>query len=128
MEPLLQLRNITHVYPTGVIANNNVSLNIKRNTIHAIVGENGAGKTTLMKIIFGILTPQEGSIIFKGKFIKLHSPNDAINLGIGMVHQHLMLAPELTVAENIVLGVEPKKGKLFFGGDRCIEITREIAQ
>ncbi len=79
-------------------------MEVERNTIHAVVGENGAGKSTLMKIIFGITHAQEGEILYKGKPAKYRNPNDAIAAGIGMVHQHLMLAPDLSVAENMILG------------------------
>ena len=107
-EKLIEVKNITKRFP-GVVANDKVNLSIEEGEIHAIVGENGAGKSTLMNIIYGLYEPTEGEILFKGKPIKINSPLDAINLGIGMVHQHFMLVPSFTVAENIVLGTEPRK-------------------
>lgn len=88
-------------------ANQDVSLTVERGTIHAIVGENGAGKSTLMKILYGLYEPTSGEIFINGKRAQIHSPTDAIRLGIGMVHQHFMLVPTLSVAENIILGDEP---------------------
>jgi simple sugar transport system ATP-binding protein len=110
------------------VANRGVSLAVERNTIHAVVGENGAGKSTLMKILFGMLQPQEGEIFYKGHRIHLRSSHEAIRLGIGMVHQHLMLAPELSVAENMILGVEPRWGRLFLDTRRAQEITTRVSQ
>jgi len=92
------------------------------------VGENGAGKTTLMKVIFGIEQAQEGEIFFKGEKVNIRSPHDAIRIGIGMVHQHLMLAPDLTVAENMVLGNEPRRARLFLDTERAVEITRRVSE
>lgn len=107
---ILKLENITKIYGNGVLANNNINLDIKKGEIHAIVGENGAGKSTLMKIIFGMEQPNKGSIYLKGEKIKIDNANRAIELGIGMVHQHFMLLPSFTVTQNIILGMEPKKG------------------
>jgi ABC-type uncharacterized transport system ATPase subunit len=92
-------------------ANSNVSLSVEEGTIHALVGENGAGKSTLTKIIYGMHQPTSGEMIIKGKTVRFSSPREAINAGIGMVHQHFMLVPELSVAENIILGNE--QGRLF---------------
>ncbi len=128
METILEAKNIFKVYENGVIANRGVSVGVERNTIHAIVGENGAGKTTLMKIIFGIEHAQGGEIFFKGERVNVRSPHDAIRMGIGMVHQHLMLAPDLTVAENMVLGNEPRRIRLFLDTDKAIEITRQVSE
>jgi simple sugar transport system ATP-binding protein len=128
VETILEAKNILKVYENGVIANRGVSVAIERNTIHAIVGENGAGKTTLMKIIFGIEHAQGGEIFFKGEKVNVRSPHDAIRMGIGMVHQHLMLAPDLTVAENMVLGNEPRRIRLFLHTDRAVEITRQVSE
>ncbi len=110
MNPILEVKDIVKVYPNGVVANRGVSLKVEPGTIHALVGENGAGKSTLMKIVFGLERPDEGEIYFKGKKVKIFDSHEAIKLGIGMVHQHLMLAPDLTVAENLFLGIEPRKG------------------
>ncbi|MBA7564322.1 Vitamin B12 import ATP-binding protein BtuD [subsurface metagenome] len=128
METILEAKNILKVYENGVIANRGVSVAVEENTIHAIVGENGAGKTTLMKIIFGIEQSQEGEIIFKGEKVQIRSPHDAIRKGIGMVHQHLMLAPDLSVAENMILGKEPLRARLFLDTDRAVEITRQVSE
>jgi len=128
MENILQVKNITMVYPTGVIANKDVSMDVKKNSIHAIVGENGAGKSTLMNVIFGKIHPQEGEVLYKGEKVSFKNPNYAIKAGIGMVHQHLMLAPDLTVAENMILGIEPRKGKIFLDTVNALEITREVSQ
>lgn len=127
MGVILSVRNIVKVYPNGVVANKGVSLDIEEGTIHAIVGENGAGKTTLMKIIFGIEEPQEGKIFYKGKEIKIKNPYDAIKIGIGMVHQHFMLANDLTVYENLLLGIEPKRG-VFLDTKKAIEITKKVSE
>ena len=107
---ILAMRNIVKIYPNGVVANKDANLSVKEGEIHALVGENGAGKSTLMKILFGIEQPTEGGIFLHGKEIHLKSPLDAIDHGLGMVHQHFMLVESMTVAENIVLGAEPTKG------------------
>lgn len=127
MGSILEFKGILKIYPDGTVANRNVSMEVEENTIHAVVGENGAGKTTLMKILFGITQCQGGEILFKGKPLQIKSPNEAIASGIGMVHQHLMLAPDLSVAENIVLGVEPRRFKLFLDYSRALEIAREVS-
>lgn len=126
-EKLIEVKNITKRFP-GVVANDKVNLSIEEGEIHAIVGENGAGKSTLMNIIYGLYEPTEGEILFKGKPIKINSPLDAINLGIGMVHQHFMLVPSFTVAENIVLGTEPRKNKIFMDYEKAISITEELSR
>ncbi|HBZ09652.1 MAG TPA: ABC transporter ATP-binding protein [Bacillus bacterium] len=118
MAALLEMKNIHKVYPNGTVANRGVNLEVHEGEIHALVGENGAGKSTLMKILFGLETPTEGEVIFKGQKVHFHGPRDAISQGLGMVHQHFMLAPSLTVSENIVLGDEPRKGFLHLFRDR----------
>jgi len=128
MSTILEVEKILKVYPDGVIANRDVSLEVENNTIHAVVGENGAGKSTLMKIIFGITSPQEGTIRFHGKEVHFKSPNDAIKNGIGMVHQHLMLASDLTVAENMVLGIEPRKRRLFLDQEETLKISKKVSE
>lgn len=105
MTPWLELRNITKRFP-GTLANDRISLDVKKGEIHAILGENGAGKTTLMNILYGMYQADEGEIVVDGKILDINSPIDAINSGIGMVHQHFMLVPVFTVAENIMLGEE----------------------
>jgi simple sugar transport system ATP-binding protein len=103
------LRGITKRYP-GVVANSDINLSVRRGHVHAIVGENGAGKSTLMKTLYGMHKPDEGEIEINGAPVAFSSPADAIRAGIGMVHQHFMLADNLTVLENIVLGAEPTRG------------------
>ncbi len=110
-ETILEMRDITKRFP-GVIANHRISFELKVGEIHAILGENGAGKTTLMNILFGLLQPDEGEIYLYGKKVTFRSPLDAINMGIGMVHQHRKLVPAHTVIENIVLG-HPRAGKVL---------------
>jgi ABC-type uncharacterized transport system ATPase subunit len=107
--PLLELRGITKRFP-GVVANDHVDFALTKGEVHALLGENGAGKSTLMNILYGLYTPDEGEVLMQGKPVAIHSPREAIDLGIGMVHQHFMLIPVMTVAENIVLGVEPHRG------------------
>ncbi len=102
----VEMRHIYKAWP-GVIANDDVNLSVRQGEIHALVGENGAGKTTLMNILYGLIKPTSGEILVDGKLVHISGPRDAIRLGIGMVHQHFMLIPPLTVAENIVLGYEP---------------------
>ena len=109
-EPLaVQLKGITKRFP-GVVANSDIALDVRKGTIHAIVGENGAGKSTLMKILYGVQAPDEGTITINGTRVELKSPTEAIKVGIGMVFQHFMLADNLTVLENVVLGAEQLHG------------------
>ncbi len=105
----VELRGITKRFP-GVVANRDIEISVRQGSVHAIVGENGAGKSTLMKILYGMERPDEGSILVGGREVTFSSPADAINAGVGMVHQHFMLADNLTVLENVVLGREPTKG------------------
>jgi simple sugar transport system ATP-binding protein len=109
MTNAVQLTGITKRFP-GVVANADVNITVRPGTVHAIVGENGAGKSTLMKILYGMQRPDEGTIQVDGAEVSFHSPADAIKVGIGMVHQHFMLADNLTVLENVVLGNEPRAG------------------
>lgn len=104
--PVLELREITKVFP-GVLANDRVSLKLERGEIIALLGENGAGKSTLMNVVYGLLSNDGGEILVDDRLVKIKSPRQAIDLGIGMVHQHFMLVEPLTVTENIVLGREP---------------------
>ncbi|PUU91947.1 nucleoside ABC transporter ATP-binding protein [Halanaerobium congolense] len=106
---ILDMQNITKIFP-GVKANDNVNLSIKKGEIHALVGENGAGKTTLMNVLYGLYDPEGGQVFYEGNKVNVDGPQDAIDLGIGMVHQHFMLVDPLTVTENIILGNEPRKG------------------
>ncbi|RTE09117.1 ABC transporter ATP-binding protein [Paenibacillus whitsoniae] len=107
--PVVELRGITKRFP-GIVANDAISLKLRKGEIHALLGENGAGKSTLMNIVFGLYQPDEGHILVQGKEVAIDSPNRAIELGIGMVHQHFKLVQPFTVTENIILGMEPKKG------------------
>ena len=105
----IEMVNITKRFP-GIIANDNITLQLKRGEIHALLGENGAGKSTLMSVLFGLYQAEEGVIKKDGKEVKINNPNDANDLGIGMVHQHFKLVQCFTVLENIILGVETTKG------------------
>lgn len=111
-DEVLRMEQITKVYGNGVVANKDVDFNLRRGEIHALMGENGAGKSTLMNILFGLEQPSRGQIILNGKEVKLDNSAKALALGIGMVHQHFMLVPSLTVAENLILGNEPTRGIL----------------
>lgn len=110
MDYAIEMLNITKEFP-GIRANDNVTIQVKKNTVHALLGENGAGKSTIMSILFGLYQPTSGTIKVKGKEVQIHNPNIANDLGIGMVHQHFKLIECFTVTENIILGMEPK-GKL----------------
>lgn len=107
--PVVELNNITKRFP-GIVANDAISLKLMKGEIHALLGENGAGKSTLMNILFGLYQPDEGFIKVQGNEVSIDNPNRAIELGIGMVHQHFKLVQPFTVTENIILGMEPKKG------------------
>ncbi|PEI84282.1 ABC transporter ATP-binding protein [Bacillus toyonensis] len=112
MEYVIEMNNITKVFP-GIVANDDITLQVKQGEIHALLGENGAGKSTLMNVLFGLYQPEQGEIKIKGKTVKITNPNIANDLGIGMVHQHFMLVHNFTVTENIILGNElKKKGKI----------------
>ena len=124
---VVQMKGITKVYPNGVAANQGVDFFLRRGEIHALMGENGAGKSTLMKMLFGLEQPTSGEIWVNGEKLSLTSPTVAISHGIGMVHQHFMLVPSLTVAENMVLGMAPRKG-LFLDHQKAVEITKEYAE
>ncbi len=126
MRPLIDLINIDKVYSNGVVANNGVNFSVKKGEIHALVGENGAGKSTLMKILYGIEKPTEGEIWVNGEQKQFNSSIDAIAATIGMVHQNFMLVPSFTVAENVVLGDEPRKNGLI-DRDAVIKITKDLS-
>src|SRR5574337_523640 len=110
--PRLQMRGITKRYP-GVVANDRIDLDVKAGEIHALLGENGAGKTTLMNSLYGLARPDEGEILLDGQSVNISGPSDAIARGISMVHQHFMLVPVLTVAENVILGDEPLEARFI---------------
>jgi general nucleoside transport system ATP-binding protein len=124
--PLLELRGITKQFP-GVVANDHVDLELVKGEVHALLGENGAGKSTLMNILYGLYHPDEGEIRLNGSPLRIDAPRAAIDNGIGMVHQHFMLIPVLSVAENIVLGVEPHSGP-FIDLDTARERVGELSQ
>jgi simple sugar transport system ATP-binding protein len=115
MPPVLEARGIVKRFP-GVLANDHVNFTLERGEVHALLGENGAGKSTLMNVLYGLYQPDDGQILVNGQPVRFHDPNDAIARGIGMVHQHFMLIPVFTVAENITLGVESTDGRLGFLG------------
>jgi ABC-type uncharacterized transport system ATPase subunit len=125
--PVLELRGITKQFP-GVLANDHVDFDLKRGEVHALLGENGAGKSTLMNILYGLYSADEGEIIVNGKTVAFSSPHDAIEQGIGMVHQHFMLIPVMTVTENIVLASEPTTGRVFLDYDGARKRVEEISQ
>ena len=122
----LEMRSITKRFP-GVVANDGISFDLRKGEIHALLGENGAGKSTLMNILYGLYQPDEGEILLDGRPIQITNPRVAIQHGIGMVHQHFMLVPTLTVAENIVLGQEQQRGA-FIDVKRPADRIREIAR
>ncbi|MFM8366952.1 MAG: ATP-binding cassette domain-containing protein, partial [Candidatus Nanopelagicaceae bacterium] len=118
MSVSVELRHISKRFP-GVVANKDVSLKVQSGSVHALVGENGAGKSTVMKILYGMQRPDGGEILVNGQQVNFKNPNEAIEAGIGMVHQHFMLADNFTVLENIILGSEPKKsGQIDFNEAR----------
>jgi ABC-type uncharacterized transport system ATPase subunit len=130
----LEARGITKAFP-GVLANDHVDFQLEKGEIHALLGENGAGKTTLMNILYGLYHPDEGEIYVNGEKVEMDSPSDAIKLGIGMVHQHFMLVPVMTVAENMMLGMESSTpgsrwlGPLSFLDRRKVESEiRELSE
>lgn len=125
---VIEMKDIEKIYPNGVAANKGINFCVKKGEIHALMGENGAGKSTLMKILFGIEQPTSGEIYVNGKKEVLYSPQYAITKGIGMVHQHFMLVPSLTVAENIVLGMAPRKNGCFIDFKKAVALTLESSE
>jgi ABC-type uncharacterized transport system ATPase subunit len=124
--PALEMRGITKRFP-GVLANDHIDLEVRPGEIHALLGENGAGKSTLMNILYGLLTPDEGEVRLGGQSVHLAGPNDAIAQGIGMVHQHFMLVPVFTVAENVVLGTETMANPILLDTHKADQRIRELA-
>ena len=130
MAPAVELRGITKAFP-GVVANDHIDFSAEVSEIHGLLGENGAGKTVLMNILYGLYRPDEGKILVKGEEVAMDSPATAMRQGIGMVHQHFMLVPSLTVAENIILGREPTingvlldRARMLKDVDECCQIYR----
>jgi ABC-type uncharacterized transport system ATPase subunit len=124
---VLEMRGITKRFP-GVVANDQVDFDLRKGEVHALLGENGAGKSTLMNILYGLYKPDEGEILSRGQKVSFHSAKDAIDRGIGMVHQHFMLIPVMTVAENIVLATEPTTAGVLLDYDEAVEEVREISE
>ncbi len=124
--PALEMRGITKRYP-GVVANDRIDLDLRAGEIHALLGENGAGKTTLMNVLYGLARPDEGQILIDGTPVHIAGPADAIRRGISMVHQHFMLVPVLTVAENLVLGQETMANPVFLDRREAARRIRELA-
>jgi len=125
MSKVIELKGIGKKYP-GVVANRDVEVSVEKGTIHAIIGENGAGKSTLMKILYGMVKPDTGTIAINGQIEKIKSPQDSIALGVGMVHQHFMLADNATVLENIILGSEPTNAGFIIDFKKSREKLLEI--
>ena len=127
MANVLELHGITKRFP-GVLANDHIDIALREGSILALLGENGAGKTTLMNILYGLYKPDEGKILVRGQEVEIHGPNDAIARGIGMVHQHFMLIPVMTVTENVMLGVEPTRNGVILDRAKVAARIREISE
>ena len=127
MEPIVEFSGVCMDFP-GIRANDDVNLSIRRGEIFALVGENGAGKSTLMNILYGILTPTAGQVRIKGETVTHFSPKYSMDQGVGMVHQHFMLVPSFTVAQNIVMSREPRKMGIFFDEDAANEAVRSLTK
>jgi simple sugar transport system ATP-binding protein len=123
---VLEMRHVTKRFP-GIVANDDISFDLREGEVHALLGENGAGKSTLMNILYGLYHPDEGEILIKGKPVRLGSPSAAIDAGVGMVHQHFMLIPVMTVAENIVLAQEPTTAGVFLDIAEAERRVKEIS-
>jgi ABC-type uncharacterized transport system ATPase subunit len=124
---VLEMRGITKRFP-GIVANDQVDFDLRKGEVHALLGENGAGKSTLMNILYGLYRADEGEIRMNGKAVTFGSAKDAIDRGIGMVHQHFMLIPVMTVAENIVLEAEPRKAGVLLDYDAAVERVQDISK
>jgi simple sugar transport system ATP-binding protein len=121
------MRGITKTFP-GVVANDKIDFAVEKAEVHGLLGENGAGKTVLMNILYGLYQADAGRISVNGKEVEMDSPSTAIKLGIGMVHQHFMLVPSLTVAENIILGKELTKNKMFLDMNRTLNEVKDFCE
>ncbi len=126
-ETVIKLEHVTKEFP-GVLANDDISFEVHKGEIFALVGENGAGKSTLMNILYGIYPPTNGDVYIRGEKVETFSPKQAISMRVGMVHQHFMLVPSFTVAQNIVLSREPRRFGLFFDNRRAEKITQELVE
>ena len=124
---VLEMGGITKRFP-GVVANDHVDFDLRKGEVHALLGENGAGKSTLMNILYGLYKPDEGEILSRGQNVSFHSAKNAIDRGIGMVHQHFMLIPVMTVAENIVLATEPTTAGVLLDYDEAVKRVRDISE
>lgn len=127
MNPAIKMQQITKTFP-GVVANDNIVFTAKKGQVHGLLGENGAGKSVLMNILYGLYQPDHGKIFIDDKRVIVSSPSEAMRLGIGMVHQHFMLVPSLTVAENIVLGREPRKNGVFLDEEKMYRDVLEFCK
>ena len=126
-EIAVRFEHVSMAFP-GVLANDDVSLDIRKGEVFALVGENGAGKSTLMNVLYGINTPTDGKVFIRGQEVTDFDPKTAISMGVGMVHQHFMLVPSFTVAQNIVLSREPRRGRIFFDNAAAERKTRELVE
>ena len=123
----VKFEHISMAFP-GVLANDDVSLEIRKGEVFALVGENGAGKSTLMNILYGINTPTNGDVFIQGRKVEHFDPKTAISMGVGMVHQHFMLVPSFTVAQNIVMSREPRKARIFFDNAKAEQQTQALVE
>ena len=124
-DPVIRFEHISMQFP-GVLANDDISLDIRSGEVFALIGENGAGKSTLMNILYGIQTPSSGEVYIKGKRVEEYNPKNVIDQGVGMVHQHFMLVPSFTVAQNIVMSKEPRRHRIFFDNAAAEEAVRKL--
>ncbi|MGL5514707.1 MAG: ATP-binding cassette domain-containing protein, partial [Sporomusa sp.] len=122
MDYVIEMCGIRKEFP-GIVANDNITLQLKKGEIHALLGENGAGKSTLMSVLFGMYQPEQGVIKKNGELVKINNPNDATRYGIGMVHQHFKLVHNFTALENIILGVETTKRGLLKMDDARTQVV-----
>ena len=127
MPPVLELKGITKRFP-GVLANDHIDLTLQKGSVLGLLGENGAGKSTLMNVLYGLYAPDAGEIYVQGEHVDIESPDDAIDLGIGMVHQHFMLVPVLTVTENVMLGMESIKNGVVLDREKAAQRIAEISK
>ena len=127
MTPAIELRGITKAFP-GVVANDHIDFSAEKAEIHGLLGENGAGKTVLMSILYGLYRPDEGKILVDGEEVEMDSPATAMRRGIGMVHQHFMLVPSLTVSENIILGREPTKNGVLLDKQKMLKEVEDCCE